>query len=233
MKSEIFHRRLRGLVSDAEMEALREKSGGAVIDTPTLCRWRAANPGITLETLHEFGGNLPLIFKLFPGHISNQLVTDEIFSRRDVAYIYLRRRPIESFISSVKAKVVSFHGEADTTTLKPSLAVTDFVKWARPMKTWHDWLETEIAGRELSLLRIGFESDLVSNEPEKVLKRVLTGLEALGVPRVKPKTRIFVATRQDREEHYRNRVADWAKFEAAVRENPGAAKFLDWAEAVP
>jgi hypothetical protein len=233
MKSEIFHRRLRGLVSNAEMDALYRKSGGAIVDTPTLCHWRGMNPGRTLETLYELGGYVPVIFKLFPGHVSNQLVADEIFSRRDVAYIYLRRRPIESFISSVKAKVVSFHGEADTTEIKPNLTVEDFLKWARPMRAWHDWLETEIAWRRLSPLRIGYESDLESNRPEEVLEKVLTGLQALGVPRVKPKTRIFVGTRQDREEHYRNRVANWAKFEAVARERPRAARFLDWAEAIP
>ena len=44
---------------------------------------------------------------------------------------------------------------------------------------------------------------------------------------------ILEGTRQDKESDYRNRVANWDAFEAAVRANPKGEKMLNWAERIP
>jgi hypothetical protein len=232
MKSELFHPKGVHLFSEADHAALRAAAGGAIVDDASLCRWRAAHPGRTLERLHESGGGKFLVFKLFGAHLKRELVEDEIFARDDVGYIVLRRRPIESFISGLKARTVNLHIKIDTTAVKPTPDAEQFFKWARYVRRWYNWIDEQIEERGLPAIRISYEKQLKSVAPETALKSTLAALETIGGPRLEPGDRIWSATVQDREERYQDRIADWAAFEAALSADRRHAKLLNWAQQV-
>lgn len=232
MKSELFHPRGVHLFTEADHAALRAASGGEIVDDPSLCRWRAAHPGRTLELIGEAGGGKPLVFKLFGAHLRRELVESEIFSREDVGYIVLRRRPIESFISGMKARTVKLHINVDTTAVKPTPEVEQFVKWARYVRSWYEWIDEQIDARGLPAIRISYEKQLKSIAPETALNQTLAALEAIGVPKLEPGHRIWSATVQDREQRYQDRIANWAAFEAALNADRRQAKLLKWAQEV-
>jgi len=229
MKSELFHPKGVHLVNKQDHEVLRALSGGAITDNDSLCLWRAAHPGATLEALHESGGGRPLVFKLFGSHVTRDLVESEIFARGDTGFIVLRRRPIESFISGLKARSVDRHTKVDTTAVKPEADPVRFVKWARYVQRWYEWIDEQIAARGLPAIRTSYETHLKSVAPQDALTNTLAALEGIGFPHFETGRKLFFATQQDREERFQDRVANWDAFEAALRANKWHAKLLDWA----
>jgi hypothetical protein len=232
VKSELFHSGQVGLRA-AEREALRAAAGDAAIDERSLSQWRRRNSGRTLEILSREGGGRPLFFKLFPGHQTKNQVKEQIFSRADVGYLILRRRPIECFISSLKAQYFGSHGKVDTTKLKPTLAAAEFADWARKTKDWYDWAVEELQQSGQPHLELTFEKELEGLSSEAALKNLLEGLSEMGLPDVALPKKIAAGERQDKEGDYRKRVANWAEFEAEVKADPAHAELLEWAEALP
>lgn len=230
MKSELFHPKGVHLMTKRDHEALRALSGGEIADNPSLCQWRAAHPGATLEALHECGGKRPLVFKLFGSHLARELMMQEIFSRGDTGYIVLRRRPIESYISGLKARTVARHGKVDTTDVKPDADPERFVKWAGYIQRWYAWLDEQIAARDLPAIRMSYETHLKSVPPQAALQNTLAALEEIGFPHFDAARKLYFATQQDREERYQDRVANWPAFERTLRAKPRFSKLLDWAE---
>lgn len=232
MKSELFHPKGVHLVNKRDHEILRALSNGEITDNPSLCQWRAAHPTATLEALHESGGKRPLVFKLFGSHLARELVEQEIFSRTDIGYIVLRRRPIESYISGLKARTVAKHSKVDTTDVKPEADPERFVKWAGYVQRWYDWLDEQIAARRLPVVRMSYETHLKTVPPQEALASTLAALEEIGLPHFDTARKLYFATQQDREERYQDRVTNWDAFEQALRAKTRPAKLLDWAQQV-
>jgi LPS sulfotransferase NodH len=232
MKSELFHPKGVHLVNKRDHEVLRTISNGEITDNPSLCQWRAAHPGATLEALHESGGKRPLVFKLFGSHVARELVAEEIFSREDTGYIVLRRRPIESYISGLKARTVATHGRVDTTEIKPEADPERFVKWANYVQRWYAWIDEQIAGRGLPVVRMSYETHLKSVPPQEALQHTLAALEEIGFPHFDAGRKLYFATQQDREERYQDRVSNWDAFVETLRAKVRPSKLLDWAEQV-
>lgn len=231
-KSELFHRRWVGRLSKADMTALQKKSAGAIRDDSTLCEWRAAHVGQTLNVLYRSGGAVPVLFKLFPEHLTRERISRAIFARDDVVYIVLRRRPIESFISSVKAVKAGKYRLVDTTEIKPVISAWRFLKWSARVRDWYAWIDAEIRQRDLPHVELIFERDLEHATGEEVLSTVLGALESLGLAVPWP-AKIEASERQDKEARYQDRVANWAEFEAILHANPERAAVLQWAQATP
>ncbi len=58
-------------------------------------------------------------------------MSKEIVARNDVGFVVLRRRPIESYISTLKAKNSNAYRIVDTTALRPTLEPAPFSAMGR------------------------------------------------------------------------------------------------------
>jgi hypothetical protein len=180
-----------------------------------------------LDILYDSGDRRPLVFKLFYDHLPKQAVADEIFGCPDTGYILLRRRPVDSYISRMKAKVVERHEAVDTTAIKPELEAGPFIFWAGRVKEWYAWLDEEIRRRALPYFPFSFEQYIENRTEGETLSELCKRLEALGCPPVSMPLESHGHTRQDREPDYRNRVANWREFEAELCSC--APELLRWA----
>jgi hypothetical protein len=231
VKGEIFHPTTIGHYwSETDVMRLKIASNGKITSEKDVCEWRARHPRQTLDVLFENGSRLPLAFKLFNGHLSKEQIATEIFRRDDVGYIILRRRPIESFISRIKAQTLGAHQDIDTTSTKPALHIAPFVKWGRNTRSWYHWLESEMAARKLPCGRLGYEVDIEGKSGRETLSRILTTLQTMGLPPCALPLQICGAIRQERESEYTNRVANWSQFEAEAMARPDYARLLHWAK---
>jgi LPS sulfotransferase NodH len=233
VKFEIFHPSWVGYLDGHDLEGLYVASNGRVVDDASLCAWRAANPGATLDELFKTGGERTIVFKLFPGHLTRNRIRSEIFTREDICYLMLRRRPIESFISSVKAELVKAHNNVDTTALKPVLDVTRFVRWAARTREWYDWVAGELAARARSAVEMTYERHLNLAENAMALSKALDSLATVGLAHPTTASEILTLDRQDREPRYQDRVANWSIFAANLRADRTLEQLLRWAETVP
>lgn len=231
-KSELFHRAQAGRHRKFEWAQLKAKSNGAVVDDDSFRDWRRTHPAATLEALHDAWKTKIIAFKIFPNHIPRDLIESQLLPRDDIGFAILRRRPIESFISAVKAKAGSIFTKTDTTAIKPELKAKDFVLWAGRMRNWYDWTQRVLEARERPFAQISFEKHFDGLSGEGSLARVLEQLRPLGIESVSMPEKIIVGERQDKERNYKDRVANWDAFEAELRGVPAHAELLDWAEIV-
>jgi hypothetical protein len=230
-KGELFHGTSGdGGLTAADRNALKSASGGSIADTDNSGEWRRSHPRETLDTLFRSGAYAPIIFKLFPGHLKKDLIRSDIFSRDDVAYVVLKRRPIDSFISGMKARKLGVHGKVETTAIKPALETEVFVRWSRSVKHWYRWVEDEIERRNLPCVDLSYEDHLDGKPNAEALSMVLDALAAIGFQRVEVPAVIETGARQDREPRFQDRVANWKQFKRKLRARKRQSQLLDWAK---
>lgn len=232
-KSELFHRTRLGKFGDNELALLAAKSGGIATDAESLLPWRTQNPIPALEALHQARRKKIIAFKLFPGHLPREVLETQFLTRDDMGFAVLRRRPIESFISVIKAKTGNTFTLADTTALKPQIDAKAFVQWARRTRDWYDWTRQSLDANKRPFADISYERHVDGLSAEESLTQILEQIRAAGFPDIKMPPSIITGERQDRERDYKARVANWDVFETELRANAAHAKLLDWAEAAP
>lgn len=227
VKGELFHIRSVGPLTGADKAKLAQASGGKTASPKAMCEWRRRNPRQTMDVLYESGHRRPLVFKLFWDHLAKEVVADEILSRPDIGYMLLRRRPIDCYISKMKAAIVGAHEEINTTTIRPVLEPKPFIFWVRQVKDWYEWLDEEIRRRALPCFPLSFEQHIENRTAQETLFELQRRLEALGCPPISMPQTCEGRARQDREADYRRRVANWQDFEADLAAS--APDLLRWA----
>jgi LPS sulfotransferase NodH len=231
-KSELFHRHQLGQLKPVELRALSKWSDGAVTDALSFRQWKRDHPLETLEALHEASKDKVIAFKVFAGHLMRESIEALFLPRDDMTFAILRRRPIESYISTVKAKAGEKFTLVDTTAVKPELDIENFKLWMQRAKDWYDWVQQALEARGRPYAEIGFEKHFEGNSGEESLRMVLAELEKAGLPGMTVPKKIIEGERQDRESDYRARVANWDAFESRARANRKLSRLLDWAETV-
>jgi LPS sulfotransferase NodH len=229
LKAELFHRETIWAWSEEDIEAVAARA--ETEDDQELRTWRADHPGETLDILYESGGERLLVFKIFPHHLRRDVICRDLFSRDDIAFSMLRRRPIESYISLMKARKSKIYDTVDTTTFHPVLNAKQFVTWALQTRDWYYWLSDEFRTRGIPCADLSYEREVGIDDPEEALSRILSILGDQGIPDLKLKRKpVSGLQKQDKEENYKNRVANWDEFAAELDSETLHAHLLPWAE---
>jgi hypothetical protein len=216
---EIFNKNRSNFLRPEELVELSRRSGETfppVTEDPAAIRIIRQDPTRTLDCLADM---LPpakrlLIFKVLRKQLLVQQLGDEIIARPDTAVAFLRRRPIDAFISSRKATLLQKWAGVDTTDMKIDIEVGDFLKWGRATADWYRRLEKTCWLHGKPFYRLSYEQD-IDVAPDVLVQRLRSLVSACGMneamgPTVGPPTR-FV--RQDRTAEVVQRVANWAAFE--------------------
>jgi hypothetical protein len=193
--------------------------------------WKIEHPGLFLENEYQLA-KMKIAFKLFPLHLSREMIDRDIFSRKDIFYILLKRRPIESFISDRKAATLKAWRDVDTTDLKPTLPAKRFMEWAEYYSSWYAWLEKRLTETEAPFVRMGYEKHLRHSETSEAVAAVLEALKPLGLDDSLYSPKITLMDQQDKEERYQNRCANWEQFHADVIKLPNGPEMMKWAETI-
>ncbi len=231
-KSELFHSNGKTQFSQSELAELQTASNGAASDKLEFARWRRRNPAETLDALARANRSGTVIFKVLPNHLERKRVESQLFPRTDVGFAVLSRRPIECFISYLKAMSLSRFATVDTTSIKPVLAADDFFEWAGRMKQWHEWLYRSLDARGAPYAKISYERHLDGLSGKQSLSRILPLLEPSGVSGIEIPENVAESRRQDKEARYPSRVANWNEFVAEAGASPEREVLLKWAETV-
>lgn len=228
-KSELFHRQARGALAPGEFAALERVSGGAVHDGESYVAWRHENPLATLDALHGVRRKGVLAFKVFPGHLEKAKL-ESLFRADDIGFAILSRRPIDCFISKVKAQSIGRFRGVDTADMKPALEVEEFLKWASGMRLWYDANRNELRARARPFAELTFERHIDGLTARESLERMRPLLEAIGLSQFDLLEENETHIRQDREPDYRKRVANWEEFAQALRADSASEELLQWAQ---
>lgn len=216
---ELFHPRWIGCLDAAELESLAARAGGR----DAIPRWRSTHPGRTLDMLLPSCPSGPLVVKVFPGHVAGRLLRRELLQRTDAGFVVLARRPIDSFISTMKATIAKKHHGIDTTALRPSIDPLQFATWAQRRRRWFRWLAMSLDRHAIRPAYLSYDADLAPH-PLAAAAAVAARFGFAFSPQPRPP----FTTRQDLEDDVRRRVANWEAF--AARVDPA---LLAWALETP
>jgi hypothetical protein len=158
-----------------------------------------------------------LTFKVFMGHLSARQVRTAIIGRPDTAIVFIRRRPIDIYISRRKAETLKKWGGVDTTEMKIAIDAGEFLSWRRRAEAWYRSLEAACwsSGKPFQLL--SYEED-IDIAPAQVARRFRSILERFGVDGLTiPDDEQFAGyERQDRNSDVRERIANWPDFHSRL-----------------
>lgn len=233
VKGELFHKSLVEYTDEHEVAALRATAQGAITDDASLFAWRLEHPRETLETMYEAGGRRVVFLKLFPTHLYYESVKPALFGRGDIRFLLLRRRPIECFVSEVKARSTTIYRQHDTTAMKPVLDTAHFMAWAKKHRRWYEMMDSLLAESGVPFANITYEHDIVRENDRETLSRMLATLQGLGLPPLMIESAPEGLPRQDREPMLNRRVANWKEFRTAVMNDSRGKKLFRWAMALP
>jgi hypothetical protein len=182
---------------------------------PEAVRTIRANPGLTLECI--LSSMKPpkrlLSFKVFGHHLTAEEVGNTIISRSDAIIAFVRRRPIDTYISLMKAATLGKWSQVNTTDLKVKIDATEFVNWWQQAVDWYHCLEAACWTHGKPLNHLDYARD-IDVAPEHLTQRVITLLAKNGVADLTtPDLRRFEGIqRQDCTEAVEQRVSNWLEF---------------------
>jgi hypothetical protein len=159
-----------------------------------------------------------LIFKVFPGHLSIRQVAHAILGREDSVIVFIRRRPIDAYVSMLKAKHLQQWTTVDTTEMKIEVDPRQFLKWRRQTSAWYRRLEGACWRMGKPFHRLTYEADLAAS-PRAVSERFCRILEdsGLGPFTLPPDDPTIGLMRQDRNADVRDRMANWDEFQSYLK----------------
>jgi len=217
-KWELFHPRWIGGLDEHERAALATRANSV----EAIANWRALQPGAVIDLLLELNPSGTLVLKVFPRHLRRRLLRREVFGRSDTAFAVVTRRPIDSFVSAIKAGILGTYSRVDTTTLRPNLDPHGFDRWARSRYNWYRWIDCSFKQAGVEPVRIDYDRT-IAVDPAAAAAGLATRIGLEFTPTEKGSGGYF---RQDTTDDYRDRVANWDAFAAAV--DP---RLLAWAVA--
>lgn len=177
---ELFHP--RGPDSGVSSLALAAGLPAKVGRAPDLGRWVRADPLRALDVLAASAPPSTLAFatKLFPTFLEHEFLDRCLMAAPNAHFVTLTRSPIDTFISLTKAKSMGEWAHVDTTNLRPSLQVDEFVAWHRRISDWYRQVEGLLARHGRQDLRLVYEADVNVDEP-RTLGRLREILATVGV----------------------------------------------------
>ncbi|HEX6118352.1 MAG TPA: sulfotransferase [Dongiaceae bacterium] len=155
-----------------------------------------------------------LYFKVFRLQLSVRQVRETFIKRPDTIIVFLRRRPIDTFVSLRKALHHQQWRHVDTTRLNISIDADDFIGWWGRTSMWFRRVEAACWAMNKPFHRLSYEDD-IDVPPEKTLGRfreVLAshGIADLTIARAGTESEF---KRQDRSRDLSERVANWPEFQ--------------------
>jgi hypothetical protein len=219
VRHEVFHKTRCQMMHPHELAELSRRLGStfpAACDSPEAVSAVRRHPELVAECLREqMASDKSLVFfKVFRLHLSVRQVRNAFIRRPDTIIIFLRRRPIDTFISLRKAlRLQRWHGR-DTTEFKISIDADDFIGWWRRTSTWFHQVEAACQDANKPFHRLSYEDD-VDVPAERTLRRFREILAAHKVTdfTIAPEATPSEIKRQDRSSELSERVANWGEFQ--------------------
>lgn len=183
---------------------------------PQMRREVRRRPGLALDCLADMLApeKQILVFKVFAGQLSVRQVKKAIIARPDTVIIFLRRRPIDTYISCRKASKLRKWVNVDTTEFKLAIDARRFLKWWRQSSAWYRGLEVACWEKGKSFYEMTYEDDIAIS-PLEAARRFCAILEDCGLgPFTMPGDDAAIGLkRQDRNTTIDDRIANWPQFE--------------------
>lgn len=219
VRHEIFHRTRCQMLHQHELAELSRRSGRSF---PLACESAEAvsavrrRPELVMDCLTDLMApeKRLVCFKVFRLQLSVRQVRNALIRRPDTIVVFLRRRPIDTFVSLRKALHIQNWYGADTTKLRINIDADDFIGWWGRTSAWFRKVEAACWAMNKPFHRMSYEDD-VDVPADRTFDRFRAILAAHGVTEltVAEEGELGAARRQDHNKELGDRVANWSEFQ--------------------
>jgi hypothetical protein len=217
--TEPFHPRYCYGLNRRELIELSRRAGASFepsSDNPEAVKIARRHPGHVLNCLSSLLAPEKRIasFKILPGQLTLPQIERKILGRPDVIAMFLRRRPIDAYISHMKARHLQQWSDVDTTDLRIEIDAADYLSWWYACARWYMRLEAECWYRNKALHRLTYEDD-IAIAPAETAQQFCAQLEPYGLGdfTIPDDAQIAGLARQDRNAGLADRVSNWPEFQ--------------------
>lgn len=158
-----------------------------------------------------------LTFKIFPEHLDRESVR-AILERPDVEAFFIKRTPIDSYVSELKARQSGQWKHGDNTDVKPLLYLKQFIEWYEEKSQWYGDMEATLARLNKKAPCFEYEAFTRHGDMEN-LEGVLSVLHGnhRAAAALHAEKLVNTFTKQDKGEVLADKVANWDAFMEEVR----------------
>lgn len=220
---------------------------------PRLGSWIAHHRDETLEILQRYapGGARVTCLKVFSGHLDIASFKRHLVDRPNAHFLFVKRNPVDAFISFEKAKLADAWLNVDTTSQRVSIDPKTFGDWHRTHSLWFHETQKVVAEAKRPSATLTYYDDLLVDE-ETSIRRVAAAASELGLDLVIAQRRRgemsvkramngmiravgfsppfrdrFGLQKQDNALSREDKVTNWKQFSEAVAEMPGGLRMFD------
>ncbi|MEZ5831881.1 MAG: sulfotransferase [Dongiaceae bacterium] len=218
-RAEIFNKARSYALTRPELKELSRRLGKRFKPSnrnPKALRAIKRRPGLVLDCIAALRQPQKRIvsFKVIFSQLTAGLIARQIIGRPDTIIVFLRRRPVEVYISQMKAWRLQEWHSVDTTDLKIQVDADEFLKWRRARDIWYRRLEAACWYRNKPFQHLTYEDDIDRRQSEAIY-RFCALLEPYGLTgfTMPDDAKIKGLFRQDRNEDIADRVANWPDFQ--------------------
>jgi hypothetical protein len=216
VRFEIFHWEAAFSLSPAEVAFLSDMASMPFSNArdPRLVSWIRANPAALLYALTQADvDDIDVImFKLFPGHILNEAIVHGLAPRKDLEFLFIKRKVIDSYISHLKAAETKAYKMTDTRNIMVSASIDEFVKYVEKNRKWYAATQRIARAHDKRIVELLYETDVREDDAE-TLTCMLQKFQLLGieVPQALSKPPAGLK-RQDVVQEYDKKILNWPEF---------------------
>jgi hypothetical protein len=148
-RTEIFHPAGAYGLLDKEVNRLADLANVRFTGSldPHLVSYARTHPASLLDILDDPAqGHILMSFKIFPGHIPLDLFRTALLPRTNIHFVFVQRRPLDIYISDVKANLIGKYHNVDTTGIQVRLDAQAFIEKTQFFRNWYLEMGKEISG---------------------------------------------------------------------------------------
>jgi hypothetical protein len=172
-----------------------------------------ANPKLILDGLAQHSEK-PSVFKIFPGHLRDEVVRKVILENDNIRKVVIDRSPLDVFISQHKAGSIAKWGGVDTTELRVDLDRGRFDAWFKSRFEWYQQAKrtTLNSGQVMTYLNY---TDIESRSPEALADFFINQMKEVGCELLKSDQQLSeLMKKQDKSAGPAEKVNNWDVFES-------------------
>ena len=214
-RGEIFHPVASHTLQDDLGDFARDFGFAALIDVgdPRLVSLVRSQPDVLLQWLLKRASGKTLVFKLFAGHLS-KAAAEGLFSRYDMRFLITCRRPLDCYISELKARSIGRWSNVDTSSVDVKGNVENFANYMQHSEDWYDFIRSVIELRPHASL--GYDNEIVLSDEDAAT--VLRGkLTSIGLDPGPFDNSAVTLRKQDRTLTYAQKLTNWPAFVAELK----------------
>jgi len=150
-------------------------------------------------------------FKIFPEHLDFEKVKS-ILRRDDVEVFFIKRYPIDSYVSMLKARAIGKWKFKDYTDVKPNIELNQYIKWHERKEEWYKSIKNYLSTIDKKSYTLYYEEFTKWDDSQNlqfILSKMLSEDEYVNTERNKV---MVTMKKQDQNDKPEDKVFNWDDF---------------------